>query len=192
MLTAEEIRQRNEVNYDALMQVGAIDFNKIVRVVCRGRRADASMYRRKEPEGVHSSIITHLNRVGWWPSEREDAGDLTSRAARPSLQDPYSYANAARMKKHVVVLVRRALRGYDVPPDVREAVELGGWSKEALVYIRDYSHLEDGDLRICLVSRCTNYVVVPGLLTCRDHTDMETLEELADRRGNRSDLLAPR
>ncbi len=57
----------------------------------------------------------------WYPSDREDAG-VSSVLRSPSRAWPYSYMVGCRTRKHVAVLVQRAIAGQDVPADVAAAV----------------------------------------------------------------------
>lgn len=62
----------------------------------------------------------------WYPTDREDAGDITGRVRSPSRAWPYGYIKACRSKRHCRVLVERALKGLDVPGDVELALEAIG------------------------------------------------------------------
>lgn len=78
---------------------------------------EARRDRQVNPEG-------HFDGAGrWYPTDREDAG--VSRTLRsPSRAWPYSYMVGCRTRKHVAVLVTRALAGHDVPADVAQAVRV--------------------------------------------------------------------
>ena len=78
---------------------------------------DARSDRRTHPEG------TFDDKGRWYPSPREDAGgDVQNHARAPSVAHKYSYMLRARTKAHCTYLVRRAVVGSDVPPDVWSAL----------------------------------------------------------------------
>jgi hypothetical protein len=85
---------------------------------------EARRDRQVNPEG-------HFDGAGrWYPSDSENAaGNLTSRLRSPSRAWPYSYMTGARTRKHVAVLVARALVGQTVPTDVARAIELASMTQ---------------------------------------------------------------
>jgi len=66
------------------------------------------------PEGEFDSFRR------WGPSDREDCEGDGRCGSPPSKTYPYSYLNRCRTKQHCRLLVRRAIEGKDVPPDVRD------------------------------------------------------------------------
>lgn len=114
MLTSREIAERNEVNYDALMQAGAIHVEGIIRRIIRSRSLGC-----QEPEGTWSHSLEHG--TYWRPSVREDAeGDLVDTSRR---RTPQNIWERAFSRRHIVKLVARALRGLEVPADVQYIVD---------------------------------------------------------------------
>jgi hypothetical protein len=103
----EEVRQRTEVNFDALLQAGVLDFDRMVDFILDER----------EPEGIMTKSDGSTFK-GWAPLEREDGGDIIGR-----IRNPQSYFAAAKTRRHVVHLLARALRGEDVPPDVQRVLD---------------------------------------------------------------------
>lgn len=59
----------------------------------------------------------------WYPSDREDGGDIAGCIRGPSRAFPYSYMLACRTKKHAACLVFRCILGVDVPADVLAAAK---------------------------------------------------------------------
>lgn len=74
--------------------------------------------RRTDPEGEFD------NAGRWYPSAREDAGDVSGRVRSPSRSWPYSFLLRARTRRHCLLLAARAMEGKDVPPDVSGALQL--------------------------------------------------------------------
>lgn len=88
------------------------EIKRLVQVLYEGRRD-----RLVNPDG------TFDNAGRWYPSEAEDAG-VSHTHRSPSRAWPYSYMTACRTRKHVSVLVERALAGMEVPADVACAVQI--------------------------------------------------------------------
>ena len=76
--------------------------------------------RATDPEGYFD------NAKRWYPSGREDCGGSGSRVRSPTRSWPYSYLMRCRRRVHCANLIRAALLGYDVPPDVRKLVSKAG------------------------------------------------------------------
>lgn len=86
---------------------------QIAKAVYESRRD-----RRSHPEGNTDRRSTSSR---WYPSDREDAGDVEGCVRSPSRAWPWSYMLRARTRKHVAVLVERMLAGEDVPEDICES-----------------------------------------------------------------------
>jgi hypothetical protein len=72
--------------------------------------------RREHPEGTFDKAQR------FYPSDREDGGGDGTSVRSPSRSWPFSYMLRCRTRQHCVVLVERALEGFDVPPDVARVV----------------------------------------------------------------------
>jgi hypothetical protein len=88
-----------------------VDVKAIVAIVYGLRNS-----RREHPEGSFDKAQR------FYPSAREDADGDGTNVRSPSRAWPYSYMLRCRTRQHCAVLVRRAIDGLDVPPDVRRAV----------------------------------------------------------------------
>jgi len=81
-----------------------------------------SIYEARRDRMIHPESGCWDKAGRWYPSDREDAGDVRGRIRSPSRAWPYSYMLACRTRKHCAVLVEAALRGESVPSDVSRAV----------------------------------------------------------------------
>lgn len=180
----EDVRQRNEVNYDALLEAGSIVFKDVVSLVYKSRRATLGKSRRltfgpeghrHQPPTSRRTIEARKNKkIGWWPSKREDAGDLIGKAVSPTYSSQWSYHQAALTKSHVTLLVKRGLQGCDVPLDVQEAIDCCGCDKKGLLMDAVSQFAAAG--RRCTVQRCGRFTLA-GLLVCPYHAEPGTLEQ---------------
>lgn len=62
----------------------------------------------------------------WHPASWEEAGDIFGRIRAPSRAFPDSYWRACRTRRHVCVLVRRAMAGEQAPFAVLQACVASG------------------------------------------------------------------
>lgn len=101
---------KNAVNYDALLEAGAINFEQCVFRVQKRRRLGVH-----DPEGAWGFCNGQL----WIPKPEEDAeGDLMGTRRCPAAVWTRAFERA-----HIVKLVQRCLQGKQVPHDVRDVVD---------------------------------------------------------------------
>ena len=81
------------------------------------KHATAAAYDRRRLHEVNPEG-TFDGRGRWYPSDREEAGDVRGAVRAPSAAWPYSYTLRCRTREHCAALVWRALGGIDVPDDV--------------------------------------------------------------------------
>lgn len=70
---------------------------------------------RADPEGYRDGGL-------WYPTGREEAGDIIGRVMPPTQLSPSAYFQACTRKRHVTLLLRRGLEGLPVPSDIGSAV----------------------------------------------------------------------
>lgn len=129
---AEAFSGKNQVNYDRLLELGVIDFDKVVNHLFKERRRSSSRKFITGPEGR----LTRANR--WYPSARENADHVYAEPApgerAPIPESPWQHHIVCISREHIAHLVTRCLQGKDVPPDVQQTVDCCGWQPEKLIY----------------------------------------------------------